>query len=102
VFTAAPQRALVPPHFGHERAGVASARGRWSKGATEGVPMKRIVLFVVVFGIIFLASAVQTFGTNWLGQACRNPACFHLEWLAVGIGLSAAAYIAWKVRGGRR
>jgi hypothetical protein len=65
------------------------------------VPMKRIILFVGGLGIIFLASAVQAFGTNWLGQACRNPACFHLEWLAVGIGLSTAAYIAWKVRGRR-
>jgi hypothetical protein len=64
--------------------------------------MKRTILFVAGLGIIFLASAVQTFGTNWLGQACRNPACFHLEWLAVGFSLSAAAYIAWKARGGRR
>lgn len=46
------------------------------------VPMKRIILFAAGLGIIFLASAVQTFGTNWLGQACRNPACLHLEWLA--------------------
>jgi hypothetical protein len=44
------------------------------------VPMKRIILFVAGLGIIFLA--VQSFGTNWLGQACRNPACLHLEWLA--------------------
>jgi hypothetical protein len=33
------------------------------------VPMKRIILFVPGVGIIFLASAVQTFGTNWLDQA---------------------------------
>jgi hypothetical protein len=58
--------------------------------------MKRIILFVGRLGIIFLASAVQAFGTNWLGQACRNPACVHLEGLAVGIGLSTAAYIAWE------
>jgi hypothetical protein len=64
--------------------------------------MKRVILFVGGLGIILLASAIQAYGTNWLGQACRNPACFHLEWLAVGIGLSAAAYIAWKVRSGRR
>jgi hypothetical protein len=96
----APRRALdIPAPSASESA---STRGRWSKGATDGVPMKRIILFVAGLGIIFLASVVQIFGTDWLSQACRNPACFHLEWLAVGIVLSAAAYIAWKVRGGRR
>jgi hypothetical protein len=62
--------------------------------------MKGMTLFVAGLGIVFLASAVQTFGTNWLGQACPYPGpCFHPEWLAVGIGLSAAAYIAWKAGG---
>jgi len=61
-------------------------------------PMKGMILFVTGLGIIFLASAVQTFGTNWLGQVCPRPGpCFHPEWLAVGVGLSVAAYIAWKV-----
>jgi hypothetical protein len=64
--------------------------------------MKGMILFVAGLGIIFLASAVQTFGTNWLGQVCLYPGpCFHPEWLAMGGGLSAAAYIAWKVHGRR-
>jgi hypothetical protein len=61
-------------------------------------PMKGIILFVTGLGIIFLASAVQTFGTNWLGQVYPYPGpCFHPEWLAIGVVLSAAAYIAWKI-----
>jgi hypothetical protein len=52
-------------------------------------------------GIIVLAGSIRDNGMNWLGQACRNQACFHAEWLVVGIGLSVAAYIAWKVRSGR-
>jgi hypothetical protein len=36
-------------------------------------PMKNLILFVAGLGIVFLASAVQTFGTNWLGQACPYP-----------------------------
>lgn len=65
--------------------------------------MKGMILFATGLGIVFLASAVQTFGTNWLGQTCPYPGpCFHPEWLAVGIGLSAAAYIAWKVTGRSR
>jgi len=65
--------------------------------------MRGMILFVAGLGIIFLASAVQTFGTNWLGQACPYPGpCFRAEWLAMGAGLSAAAYIAWKLRGSRR
>jgi hypothetical protein len=45
----------------------------------------------------FSGSAVQTFGTNWLGQACPYPGpCFHAEWLVIGVVLSAAAYFAWK------
>ncbi len=65
--------------------------------------MKAMILFVAGLGIIFLASAVQTFGTNWLGQACPYPGpCFHPEWLALGIGLSAVAYVAWKVHRSRR
>jgi hypothetical protein len=60
-------------------------------------PMKGMGLFAAGLGILFLASAVQTFGTNWLGQACSYPGpCFHLEWLAVGIVLSAIAYFVWK------
>ena len=59
---------------------------------------KKLILFVAGLGIIFLASVVQTFGTNWLGQACPYPGpCFHWEWLATGVVLSAAAYVAWKV-----
>jgi hypothetical protein len=59
--------------------------------------MKRLILLVAALGIIFLASAVQTFGTNWIGQACPYPGpCFHVEWLAIGVVLSAAAYFAWK------
>ncbi len=59
--------------------------------------MKGMILFVTGLGIVFLASAVQTDGTNWLGQKCVYPGpCFHVEWLAMGIGLSAAAYIAWR------
>jgi hypothetical protein len=69
----------------------------------RGPQMKGMILFVTGLGIVFLASAVQTFGTNWLGQACAYPGpCFHPEWLAMGIGLSAAAYIAWKVHRSRR
>jgi hypothetical protein len=59
--------------------------------------MKGMALFVAGLGIFFLASAIQTFGTNWLGQVCPYPGpCFHAEWLAVGIALLAAAYIASK------
>ena len=65
--------------------------------ASGEFPMKGIVLCVAGLGIVFLASAVQPFGTNWLGQVCPYPGpCFHPEWLAFGIALSAAAYIAWK------
>jgi len=32
--------------------------------------MKRTILFLAGFGIVFLASAVGTFGKNWLGQVC--------------------------------
>jgi hypothetical protein len=61
-------------------------------------PMKGMILFVTGLGIVFLASTVQTWGTNWLGQRCAYPGpCFHAEWLAMGAGLSAAAYIAWKM-----
>jgi hypothetical protein len=60
--------------------------------------IRRLILLAAGLGIIFLASAVQTFGKNWLGQACPYPGpCFHVEWFAVGVGLSAAAYFAWKV-----
>jgi hypothetical protein len=59
--------------------------------------MKGTVLFVTGLGIVFLASAVQTYGTNWLGQGCPYPGpCFHPEWLAAGAALSAAAFIAWR------
>ncbi len=65
--------------------------------------MRSAVLFASGLAIVFLASAVQTFGTNWLGQTCPYPGpCFRPEWLAFGIALAAAAYIAWKVDGGRR
>jgi hypothetical protein len=60
--------------------------------------MKGMILLVTGLGIVFLASAVQTYGTNWLSQRCAYPGpCFHAEWLAMGVGLSAAAYIAWKM-----
>jgi len=60
--------------------------------------MKGMILSATGLGIVFLASAVQTFGTNWLGQVCPYPGpCFRPEWLAVGIGLSVVAYIAWEV-----
>jgi hypothetical protein len=65
--------------------------------------MRGTVLFVMGLAILFLASAVQTFGTNWLGQTCAYPGpCFRPEWLAFGIVLAAAAYIAWKFDRGRR
>jgi hypothetical protein len=65
--------------------------------------LERLILLVAGLGIIFLASAVQTFGTNWLGQACPYPGpCFHVEWFVIGVVLSGAAYFAWKlVNGGR-
>jgi hypothetical protein len=59
--------------------------------------MRGTILFVMGLAIVFLASAVQTFGTNWLGQVCPYPGpCFHPEWLGFGVALAAAAYIAWK------
>jgi hypothetical protein len=62
-----------------------------------------MIFFVAGLGMIFLASAVQTFGTNWLGQDCPYPGpCFRPEWLAFGIALAAAAYIAWRTGRGRR
>jgi hypothetical protein len=65
--------------------------------------MRSAVLFVSGLAILFLASSVQTFGTNWLGQVCPYPGpCFRPEWLGFGIALAAAAYIAWKVDPGRR
>jgi hypothetical protein len=65
--------------------------------------MRALILFVAGLAMVFLASAVQTFGTNWLGQDCPYPGpCFRLEWLALGVVLSTAAYIAWKLRRGRR
>jgi hypothetical protein len=59
--------------------------------------MRGMILFVAGLAMIFLASAVQTFGTNWLGQICPYPGpCFRPEWLVFGFTLVAAAYIAWK------
>jgi hypothetical protein len=56
-----------------------------------------MILFVAGLAMIFLASAVQTFGTNWLGQTCPYPGpCFRPEWLVIGLALAAAAYIASK------
>ena len=68
-----------------------------------GFPMNGMIFFVAGLAMIFLASAVQTFGINWLGQACPYPGpCFHPEWLGFGIALAAAAYIAWKTARGPR
>ncbi len=65
--------------------------------------MRGIILFAAGLGIVFLASAVQTFGKNWLGQVCPYPGpCFHPEWLTIGVALSAAAYVAWKLHRSRR
>jgi hypothetical protein len=65
--------------------------------------MRSAVLLVSGLAIVFLASSVQTFGTNWLGQECPYPGpCFRPEWLAFGIALAAAAYIASKFGRGRR
>jgi hypothetical protein len=65
--------------------------------------LERLILLVAGLGIIFLASAVQTFGTNWLGQACPYPGpCFHVEWLVIGVVLSGVAYFAWKLVNGSR
>jgi hypothetical protein len=59
--------------------------------------MRSAVLFVSGLAIVFLASAVQTFGTNWLGQTCPYPGpCFRPEWLGLGMVLAVAAYIAWR------
>jgi hypothetical protein len=59
--------------------------------------MKGMIFFIAGLGMVFLASAVQTFGVNWLGQNCPYPGpCFRPEWLAFGIVLVAAAYVAWK------
>jgi hypothetical protein len=59
--------------------------------------MKGMVLGVAGLGLVFLVGADQPLGTNWLGQACSDPArCFHPEWLAAGVALLAAAYIAWR------
>jgi hypothetical protein len=64
--------------------------------------MRGMILFAASLAIVFLASVVQTFGTNWLGQVCAYPGpCFHPEWLAFGTSLAAAAYIAWKFDRGR-
>jgi hypothetical protein len=47
--------------------------------------MNGMILFVAGLAMIFLASAVQAFGTNWLGQVCRYPGpCLHPEWLGFG------------------
>lgn len=68
-----------------------------------GFSMRGMIFFVAGLAMIFLASSVQTFGTNWLGQVCRYPGpCFRPEWLAFGIALAAAAYIAWRSDRGRR
>ena len=65
--------------------------------------MRGLIFLVAGLGMIFLASAVQTFGTNWLGQVCPYPGpCFRPEWLAFGIALAAAACIAWRIDRGRR
>jgi hypothetical protein len=65
--------------------------------------MRSAVLFAMGLAILFLASSVQTFGTNWLGQVCPYPGpCFRPEWLAFGLALAAGAYIAWKFDRGRR
>jgi hypothetical protein len=62
--------------------------------------MRSARLFAMGLAIVFLASSVQT---NWLGQTCPYPGpCFRPEWLAFGIALAVAAYIAWKFDRGRR
>ena len=62
-----------------------------------GLPMRGMIFFVAGLAMIFLASAVQTFGINWLGQVCPYPGpCFRPEWLAFGVVLAGAAYIAWR------
>ena len=66
-----------------------------------GLTMRAVIFFVGGVAMIFLASAVQTFGTNWLGQVCPYPGpCFRPESLAIGLAL--AAYIAWKSVRSRR
>jgi hypothetical protein len=51
--------------------------------------MRGMIFFVAGLAMIFLASAVQTFGTNWLGQVCPYPGpCFRPKWLAFGIALT--------------
>ena len=65
--------------------------------------MRSAVLLATGLAMVFLASSVQTFGTNWLGQTCAYPGpCFRPEWLAFGVALAAAAYVAWKLDRGRR
>jgi hypothetical protein len=85
------------PRCPHQRAFTEFLRATLSGvlGPTKRRFIRRLILLAAGLGIIFLASAVQTFGKNWLGQACPYPGpCFHIEWFAVGVGLSAAAYLA--------
>ena len=58
--------------------------------------MKEAALFVAFVGLCFVASTIQPYGANWLGQRCDAGPCFYPEWLALGLVLLAAAYVAWK------
>jgi hypothetical protein len=65
--------------------------------------MRDSALIAMGLAIVFLASAVQVAGTNWLGQVCPYPGpCFRPEWLLFGLAIAGAAYVAWKFDRGRR
>jgi hypothetical protein len=60
--------------------------------------MKEAALFVAFAGLCFIASTIQPFGVNWLGQSCYPGPCFYPQWLALGLTLLVIAYVMWRRR----
>jgi hypothetical protein len=44
-----------------------------------------------------LASTIQYYGVNWLGQACNAGPCFHPQFLGLGLILLAIAFLTRKI-----
>src|SRR5215831_10033222 len=72
-FSSSIRRMPAPANILRRRIGARAHTDRCDEavGPTQApFPMKGMILVLTGLGIVFLASAVQTFGTNWLGQTC--------------------------------
>jgi hypothetical protein len=66
-----------------------------------GIILGHIFLAIVigVVGIFFLASGFQTSPEDfsWFRRFCYTGVCIHPEWIAVGAGLIAGAFVVFLV-----